>query len=605
MPEEAAMADPHPERRLAAILAADVVGYSRLVEEDEAATLAALKSLRQQVIDPLLAEHKGRIVKLMGDGALVEFGSVVDAVACAVAVQRAVAEHQADVPVKRRIVFRIGINLGDVVVEGEDLLGDGVNIAARLEQLCEPGGMVVSGTAYDHLAGKLACDLEELGLQHLKNIARPVRAYRAVMGAHPTVSRPATPALPDKPAIAVLPFDNMSGDPEQAYFSDGITEDIITELSRFRELLVIARNSSFAFRGKAQDVREVGRALGAGYVVEGSVRRAGDWVRITAQLIEATSGAHLWAERYDRPLQDVFAIQDEVARGIVATVAVRVLDETEAAARRRPPQDVCAYDLFLQGYKLSDTFTPEAQARARELFERARKLDPTLARAYTGLAFNHLIRAQDKGFGWPPAEDPDRAEALRLAEQALTLDPHDPRVHFCLGYICLTRRDFDRAERHLDLARAMNPNDAHFQIIWAWARACLGEPERGLPAAELAMRLNPRHPRYYEHYLSRILFLARRHTEAAAILERHTAEAPLQHPRDLAWLAAAYGHLRRTEEARRCGGLFAEAVQQGWCGDPAAGLVERVSWLVDNSYLRRPEDVTHLREGMRQAGLPA
>ena len=509
-------------------------------------------------------------------------------------------------PEAERVRFRIGVNLGDVIVEGEDIYGDGVNVAARLEQLAEPGGIVVSGTAYDHLQGKLDCGLAPLGELRLKNIERPVRAYRVELGAAATPEGAAPPpALPDKPAVAVLPFDNLSGDPEQAYFSDGITEDVITELARFRELLVIARNSSFAFRGKAADVREIGRALGAGYVVEGSVRRVGDRVRITAQLIDAGSGAHLWAERWDRPLGDVFAIQDEIARGIVATVAARVLEESEATARRRPPRDVRAYDLFLQGYRLSDMHTPGAQERARELFERALELDPTFARACTGLAFNHYMRASDVGIGVRHEDDPDRVEALRLAEQALALDPNDPRVHYALGYMCLTWRDFDRAARHLDLARAMNPNDALIQIVWAWAQACLGEAERGLPAAELAVRLNPRYPRYYEHFRSRVLFLARRHAEAAGLLGRLTAASPLEHPRELAWQAAACSHLGHAEEARRCGGLFVEAVRRAWRGDRSAGPAAYVDWLVNTSYLRRREDEAHLREGLRLADLPA
>jgi adenylate cyclase len=600
------MAIAQMDRRLAAIMAADIVGYSRLVEQDEAATLAAIKDLRRAVIDPLLAERRGRIVKLMGDGAIVEFGSVVDAVACALVIQKNVAERQAGVPPERRIVFRIGVNLGDVVVEGDDLLGDGVNVAARLEQLCDPGGVLVSGTAYDHLRGKLECGFEEWGERQLKNIARPVRVYRVTGRDTGAASGPASgQPLAAKPVIAVLPLENMSGDPEQAYFSDGISEDVITELARFRELMVIARNSSFAYRGKTVDVREVGRALAAGYVVEGSVRRAGERVRITAQLIDATTGTHLWADRYDRPLEDVFAIQDEIARGVVATVAARVLEDREAAARRRPPRDMRAYDLFLQGIRLPDVFTPEAQEQARELFERARELDPTFARAYTGLAFNHLNRTMGAaGVGVPRGEDPDLREALRLAEQALALDPNDPRVHNTLGNICLAWRDFDRAGRHFDLARAMNPNDATIQILWAWAQSCLGRAERGLPAAELAMRLNPRHPRWYEYFLSRILFLARRHEEAVTILERITAEAPLRHPRDLAWRAAACGHLGRTEEAQRCAGFFLEAIRKAWRGNPAAGPAEYVDWLVDISCLRRPEDEAHLREGLRLAGLP-
>jgi adenylate cyclase len=601
------MATPRAERRLAAILAADVVGYSTLMERGEDHTLARLKMHRKEFIEPLIAEYQGRVVKLMGDGALCEFASVVDAVRCAVLVQQGMAEREEGVAEDQRIRFRIGINLGDVIHDEEDLYGDGVNIAARLEGLAEPGGITVSGTAYDHLQGKLESGLASLGEQRLKNIERPVRVYRVEFGTSAAVpaAKPTVSPLFDRPTIAVLPFDNMSGDPDHAYFSDGLTEDIITELARFRELLVIARNSSFTFRGKASDVREVGRALGAGYVVEGSVRRSRDWVRVTAQLVNATTGAHVWAERYDRPLEDVFAVQDEIARGIVATVATRVREESEAAARRRPPRDVRAYDLFLQGLRLSDMFTPEAQAQAQEFFQRALEIDPTFARACTGLAVNHLNRATDAGVGVAHGNDPNRREALRLAERALALDPNDPRVHDTLGYIYLTWRDFDRAARHLDLARSMNPNDAVIQITWAWAQACLGAPERGLPAAELAMRLNPRHPRYYEHYLSRILFLARRHAEAVAILERITTENPMSHPRDLAWRAAAYAHLGREEEARRCAGWFLEAIRQAWRGDPTAGPSDYVDWLVDRSYLRRREDTEHLREGLRRAGLPA
>jgi adenylate cyclase len=591
-----------PERRLAAVLAADIVGYSRLIEADEADTLAAIKGVHLAVIEPLLAEYRGRIVKLIGDGIIAEFGSVVDAAACAVAVQQQVAIVQAERPPTRRIVFRVGVNLGDVVVEAEDLLGDGVNIAARLEQLCPPGGVLISGTTYDHLQGKLDCHFEFLGEQRLKNIARPVRVYRMAPGT--PIPGLAGPMTADKPAVAVLPFENLSGDPAQTYFSDGITEDIVTELARFRELLVIARNSSFAFRGQPVDVREIGRVLGAGYVVEGSVRLAGAGVRITAQLIEAASGTHVWSERYNRQLEDIFAIQDDIARGIVATVARRVLEDSEAAARRRPPQDIRAYDLFLQGRRLSDVFTPAAQEQARRFFEQARDLDPTFARAYTGLAFNRLNHAIDVSLGVPREKDPDRIDALRLAVEALALDPNDPQVQSTLGYMCLTWREFDRAARHLDLARSFNPNDAMVQITWAWVQACIGNPGEGLEAAEFARRLNPLHPGWYGYYRSRILFLLGRYEEAAAILEEGTSPDPLQHPQDLGWWAAACGHLGRTEQAHQCAGWFIQSVRELWRGDPAAGAVEYVRWLVDVSNLQHSEDEMRLREGMRLAGLP-
>src|SRR5215212_1294929 len=595
---------PLVERRLAAILAADVVGYSTLIEADEAGTLDALRAMRRDALGPLLAEHRGRIAKLMGDGIIVAFGSVVSAVACAAALRERLATAQGDVTPERRIVLRIGVHLGDVVVEGEDLLGDGVNVAARLEQLCPPGGILISAAAHDQLPGKFDLAFEDAGEQSLKNIARPVRAFRLRPEGTPAQPTTAT-QVGEKPAVAVLPFENMSGDPDQIYFSDGITEDVITDLSRFRELMVIARNSSFAFRGKSMDVREIGRALGAAYVIEGNVRRAGHRVRITAQLIDADSGAHVWAERYDRAIEDVFAVQEEIAQSIVATVAQRVFDAGEIAARRRPPQDIRAYDLLLKGMRLSDTFTPEGQARVEAFYEQARAIDPTFARAYTGLAYVHNNRSVDVIAGVQPQPDEHRLSALRLAEQALALDPNDPRVHSTLAMMSTRVRDFERAERHYDLARAMNPNDATIQIYWAWAQACFGRPEDGLPAADLAFRLNPRHPRWYSEYLSRILFLLRRYEEAATRLEFRMRDAPTQHRRDIAWLAAAYGLIGRSDLAKQCAAWLVEGLGQVWRGDPYAGPREYVDWMLDNLYLRRPEDEELVREGLRRAGLPA
>jgi len=596
---------PRVERRLVAVMAADVVGYSRLVERDERGTLARLEAVRRQLLEPLLAAHQGRLFKLMGDGLLAAFGSVVDAVGCAVAIQRALGAHEAAMPEALRLCLRIGVNLGDVVeADHGDLLGEGVIIAARLQALAEPAGILVSGTVFDHLQGKLDCGLEGMGERRLKNIDRPIRVFRLVLDGAASAHVPAATAA-DRPVVAVLPFDNLSGDQGQAYFTDGISEDIITELSRFCELLVIARNSSFAWRGKAVDVREVGRGLGASHVVEGSVRRAVDRVRITAQLIDAATGVHLWAERYDRQLSDVFAVQDEIARAIVVAVARRVLDVTEAVARRREPRDVRAYDLFLQGLRLSDQFTGDAQERAKGLFRRAIAIDPGFARAYTGLAFNRLNHTSLVRLGVPRRDDPDCLEALRLAEQALALDPNDPRVHLTLGQFALIWHDFDRAARHLDLAQAMNPNDANIQISWALGRACLGEAERGLPACDLALQLNPQPPRWYDRYRSRILFLARRHEEALVILERLTATTPLEHPRDLGWRAAAAGLLRRTAEAEAAAGLFRLSISRLWRGDPAADGPAHVDWLVDAANLRRPEDEALLRDGLRCAGLPA
>src|SRR5262245_32828175 len=341
------MANEHVQRRLAAILAVDVVGYSRLMEQDEASTLVRLKARRKEVLEPLIAKHQGRIFKLTGDGVLIEFGSAVNAVQCAVELQHNMAAANSDLSDDRHIVLRIGVNLGDVMVEGSDLYGDGVNVAARLEALAEPGSILVSGTAYDYVRNKVKVRFDDLGHQTLKNIVEPVRAYRAAD--MPAVTITLSKATTDKPSIAVLPFTNLSGDPDQQYFSDGSTEDIITELSRFRDLLVIARNSSFQYRDKAVDVRRVGRELGTRYVVEGSVRKLGNRVRTTAQLVDAVAGDHFWAERYDRDLEDIRAVQDEIVATIVATLVGRIIAVGAERARRKPPQVWAAYDYLLQG----------------------------------------------------------------------------------------------------------------------------------------------------------------------------------------------------------------------------------------------------------------
>jgi adenylate cyclase len=596
------------ERRLAAIFAADVEAYSRLMGEDEAATFETLTSHRA-ILDGFIAEHRGRIANTAGDSVLAEFPSAVDAVTCALRAQEALASANDKLPEPRRLHFRVGVHVGDVMVKGGDLFGDGVNITARLQALSRPGGICLSATAQEYVRKALPVIFEDLGPQRVKNIDEPIRAF-AVKATHGQGTPACIPSgkeilRADRPAVAVLPFTNMGGDPDQVYFSDGITEDIITELARFRELLVIARNSSFSFRGKDVDVREVGRALNADYVVEGSVRRASDRVRITAQLINAATGAHLWAERYDRSFEDVFAIQDEIARGVVATVARRIEEEAEAVARRRPPQDMRAYDLFLQGHRLTDVFTDDGQARARAFFERARDLDPTFARAYTGLAFSYLNQAAEEGIGLPRERDPNRIEAHRLVEQALMVDPTEPRVQSTAGYVFLTWREFDRAERHLGLAQSMNPNDATIQIFWAWAQACLGNPARGLAAAELAQRLNPRYPHWCSYYQARMLFFLRRYEDVVAQLHYRMMGEPTQHRRDMLLLSAAFGLLGRADPAQQCAKWFLESVGQVWRGDPNAGPSDYIDWFVDTSYLRRPEDEGLLREGLRLAGLPA
>jgi TolB-like protein/Tfp pilus assembly protein PilF len=599
------MTSPLVERRLAAILVADVVGYSTLIEADEERTLSALKTLRQTMLEPLLSERRGRIVKLMGDGIIVEFGSVVSAVACATALQTRLAAAQTSEKHERRLILRIGVHLGDVVVEGEDLLGDGVNVAARLEQLCPPGGVLISAAVYEQLPGKLDLRFEDAGEQRLKNIARPVRAYRWAPEDAPPQPRPEPPASA-KPAVAVLPFENLSGDPEQVYFSDGITDDVITELSRFREILVIARHSSFAFRGKTMDVREIGRALDASYVVEGHVRRAGTRVRITAQLVDAASGTHLWAERYERALEDVFAVQEEIAQSIVAAVAQRVFDAGEAAARRRRPGDIRAYDLFLKALRLGGTsFAPEALARLKALYEQVIAIDPTFARAYSGLAYIHRDQSYDVIAGVRAQPDEYQLSAVRLAEQALDLDPNDARIHATLGMMCANIRDFERAERHLDLARAMNPNDAVIQLFWAWIQGLRGKPERGTAAIDMAYRLNPRHPLWYDSFLARLHFQLGHDAKAAALLEKRMWDVPARHLRDMGWRVAAYGHLGRRDEAALCGKELVREIACHWRGDTGAGPSDYMDWIVWFSLLQQAADQERLRDGLRLAGLPA
>ena len=377
------------ERRLAAILAADVVGFSRLMGADEAATLAALNRHREELLDPKIAEHKGRVVKRTGDGVLVEFPSVVNAVACAAEIQRGMAEQNADVPEERRIAFRVGVNLGDVIVEGDDIFGDGVNVAARLEGIARPGGIAISATVRDHIGNRLDLAFEDMGEQALKNIERPVRVFSILLGgplSHPPLAAPKA-AVDARPSIAVLPFTNMSGDSEQEYFADGITEDIITDLSKVSGLSVIARNSVFTYKGRAVDAQEVSRRFHASHIVEGSVRKAGQRVRINAQLIDGRDGTHLWADRYDRDLTDIFAIQDEITKTIVEQLKVTLLPKEKRAIETAPTQSVNAYDYYLQGRHLFHLHTQAHVLVAQRWFKKALELDPGYARAYAGLAY--------------------------------------------------------------------------------------------------------------------------------------------------------------------------------------------------------------------------
>jgi len=474
------MAEERVQRRLAAILAADVVGYSRLVRADEEATLAALKGIRKDIIDPKIANHHGRIVKLMGDGMLAEFGSAVDAVRNAVEVQRAVAEHQSDLPDDRRIQFRVGINLGDVVIDGDDIQGDGVNVAARLEALADPGGVCISGAVHEQVRDRIDVPFEDLGEQEVKNIDRPVRVWRWTSDTSATSSGPAATdkllRLPDKPSIAVLPFEDLSADKDQEYFADGIAEDIITALSRNRGVFVIARNSSFTYKGAAVDVKRVGQELGVRYVLEGSVRKAGSRVRITAQLIDAATGNHVWAERYDRELEDIFAVQDEITQNIVATIGPELASAEMQRARRKDPSSLDAWDCTIRAMWHFARATHGDMEEARRFALRAIEMDPGTAPAFGILAFTHLRGVVN---GWSKTPSQSIQEAYEAARKAVALDGRDANAHWALGTANLFRRRFEDAFSSYETAIDLDPNNAaaHGGLGSALAYAGRTEPK--------------------------------------------------------------------------------------------------------------------------------
>ena len=536
------MNQPTVERRLAAILAADMVGYSRLMEADETGTLARLKTHRLELIDPAIAKNKGRLIKTAGDGMLVEFSSVADAVACAVEIQRRMAGRNSDAAPGREIRFRIGINLGDVISEDDDIFGDGVNVAARLQELAEPGGICVSGAIRDQAGDRLGVAFEDLGEQSVKNLTRPIRVFRICLDEHGTAAlaapakaaRPKTPvgAVTDKPSIAVLPFANMSGDPEQEFFADGLTEDIITALSRFRDLFVISRNSAFVYKNRAVRIHEVAAEFGVQYVVEGSVRKAGNRVRVTVQLIDAESDRHVWAERYDRELEDIFAIQDEVTAAIVATLPGRVEAAGHERVKRKPTDNLAAYECVLAGKVLHHRSTREDNAEAQRVLERAIALDPKYAHAHAWLG---CVLGQGWTYGW--CEDRD-ATFRRVADQlqiALALDENDSDVHRILAALNLVRGDHERAMYHQERALGLNPNNDLIVVQQGELLTWLGRPEEGIEWIRKAMRLNPYHPERYWSHLGRAYFVARRYAEALEAFARISRPDHTHH----AFMAAA------------------------------------------------------------------
>jgi adenylate cyclase len=561
------------EHRLAAVLAADMAGYSRLMETDELGTLARLRTHRIELIEPAIAKNHGNIIKTTGDGMLVEFQSVADAVRCAVEIQERMARRNADVAEDRQIQFRIGINLGDIIFQDDDIFGDGVNIAARLEQLAEIGGICVTTAVYDQVTDRLDVTFEDLGEKTLKNISRAVRVFRVVLDAPPQAGavkdqQPTPTRAVVKPSVAVLPFANLSGDPEQEFFVDGLTEDILTELSRRHELFVISRNSTFVYKGQAVNIREVAQKLGAQYLVEGSVRRSGDRLRITVQLIDTASDTHIWAEKYDRKLDDIFEIQDEVTSAIVAT-----------------PANMAAYECVLAAKVLHHRSNREDIQEALTLINRALDLDPDYAHAH---AWRGCILAQTWFYGWCEDKDATWAEVVAAVEKAISLDDNDADVHRVLAAINISRDDLTKSRYHQERALALNPNYDLVVVQQGELLTWLGNPEEGVEWIRKAMRLNPHHPERFWSHLGKAHFTARQYAEAIEAFMRLSATDHIHH----AFLAASYG----------------------WLGDKtaAAAHTARIRALepefdletfLGTLHYANEADLQHHREGLSKAGV--
>jgi adenylate cyclase len=581
------MAEARVDRRLAAILAADVAGYSRLMGVDEEGTLAALKACRREIIDPKIAEHRGRIVKTTGDGALVEFASAVDAVRCALEVQRGMAERNAAIPEDRRIEFRIGINVGDVIIDEGDIYGDGVNIAARVESLARPGAICLSDDAYKQIKGKLAIDVSDVGEQRLKNIAQPVQVYSVRLDDAPML------AIPDKPSIAILPFENLSGDATQDYFADGVCEDIITELSRFSDLFVIARNSSFKYKGKAVDLRQVGRELGVRYALEGSIRREGNRVRITAQLIDSTTGTHRWAEHYDRELKDIFTIQDEVARTIAAILAAHVNRAEAERALLKPPTAWQAYDHYMRGaaawVSFQSSWKLESLLEARRHLAESLSIDPKYARVHSMLASTYRVawlNPLNEEYLNPSALD----QAIKFARTAIELDPNLPEAYAEWGYTIIRKRNFDAATAAAERAMALNPNFADYRVATVFLM--VGEFAKAIEIAKAQMRVDPFHPHLAPLIVGEAYYLLKEYGKAQRSLREAAGRTP-DHQYGHAFLAAAYAQLGRLEDAHA---EVAEVLRVN--PNYTIGTQNRVS------ILKRAEDIAHLLDGLRKAGFP-
>ncbi|MER9397955.1 adenylate/guanylate cyclase domain-containing protein [Mesorhizobium sp. M0615] len=583
------MAEERVQRRLAAILAADVVGYSRLMEQDEAGTLAALKARRRDVLAPLVTQHHGRIVKLMGDGVLVEFASAVDAVQCAVALQKGFAAANQGGSEARRIILRIGVNLGDVIVEGQDIYGDGVNIAARLEGLAEPGGIYVSGTVHDHIAGKLALRFHDLGDHALKNIVKPVRVYRA--GADRTEERTAhpAPAMPDKPSIAVLAFTNMSGDPEQEHLSDGISEDIITALSKLSKLFVVARNSTFTYKGHPVDVKQVGREQGVRYVLEGSVRRAGNRLRITAQLIDATTSNHIWADRYDRQVQDVFDLQDEITRQVTAALQVELTEGERARLWASGTANLEAWEAAIQAPELLESHRREDVLPARRLAQRALQHDANYAVAWALLGWSYWNEAFN---GWTDDPDTALAQASDALEKARSIDGTNPDTLALLAFLHISLRKLDEAFLLAEKAMLLGPNHSFATAVAANVALFSNKPHDALPLLQRARRLCPICPAWYVGDMAYAYLLMDRHDDAIKTAIEATKMDP-DYIYSYHVLAVANAELGQIDAAQS-----------------AATNILRIdpNWLISTFATTQPFEDQRLQkrlvEGFRNAGLP-
>jgi adenylate cyclase len=578
------------ERRLTAILAADVAEYSRLMRGDEDGTLSTLTTCRA-IVDCLIAEHRGRIANTAGDSVLAEFPSVTESLYCALAVQQAISKHNEGFPGDRRMMFRIGIHLGDIMIKDGDLFGGAVNIAARLQALAEPGGICVSAAVREHVGPRLATIFNDAGAQRVKNIAEPVHVYRVAASgtAQPSEQSAALPSI-DKPSVAVLPFANMSADPEQEFFADGIAEDIITALSHYPSLFVIARNSCFTYKGRAVDVKQVGRELGVRYVLEGGLRKAGNRIRVTAQLIEAETGNHIWAERYDRDLADIFAVQDEIATAVTTAIAPAVADAEQRRAMRKPPESLNAWAAYQRGLWHLGKNVAEDNALAQKFFQQATDLDPNFGGGYRGLAYAQFQAAAG---GFQTRSLPEaQSSAEALARRAVALDGTDAEARTFLGEVLLYRGDREGALAEAERALAMTPNLASAH---GWRGAALifsGRPKEGLTSLESSIRLDPRDPllALRLNYVALGHYLLREYEPAIEAAKRGIRSNP-DFPSTYRWLAAALGQIGRTAEAK-------EALKKAIAVAPAsfdAFVRRRVPW-------HRPEDYAQMLEGLRKAG---